>query len=227
MAEQLSFPLGDFEESGTTTHSTSADVMRRLAELGLDMEVLEQAVHHGHNGAERATALHAKTAAGTYRWNETVAALRAELVERGWIPSDVKNAPRILNEEKNVSIMVATGDQNTGTSKIPKNATSKGSMTQADVWNNGNQLVIEEVASLLAEKSPATWVLLYFYSRQYNHIRLELSLPSGMENGFISEWEERIILPKIDLGDSESLFDAQPDNTTPEIRFDIGDADAV
>ncbi|MDO4898943.1 MAG: hypothetical protein Q3965_06490 [Rothia sp. (in: high G+C Gram-positive bacteria)] len=230
MADMDFLPLPDFETSEPKVLFSEDSVSARLAELGLDIDVFHQALNHGHNGAGRVTGAHSKIAAGTYRWHETLAAMRNELGERSWKQSDVKNAPRMVSPDGRISLMVVTGNAKTGTKKTPSNATTKGTMTQQDVWNNGesDQQQIEEVAQILASQQPVTWVLLYFYSREFNHLRAELSLPNahGMTNGYITKWDERIILPKIEFGEQEYLLDAQPD-TTPDIDFYIGNADAV
>lgn len=227
-------PIPGLEEPEVvvTTTVERASVEARLHELGLVYADFEEALNEGQNGARRVTASHAKTAAGTYRWNETLAAFRNNLIAKGWIQTDEKNAPRIVSPDGSISIIVATGNEKTGTKMIPSNATTKGIMTQQDVWNNGwsEQQAIEEVEEMIARSTPETWVLLYFYSKKFNHIRAELSRPKPheMKNGFISEWDERIILPKIDLNGTELLSDAQADNTeTQDVEFTIGDAEAV
>lgn len=230
MHDAPALPMPGYEKIGSSIVHRGADAKARLAELGLTLEVLEQALHYGHNGAERTTGSHSKIAAGTYRWHETVAALRSALVAERWAQKDDLNAPRIISPDGKVSLMVATGNQNTGTKQMPKNATPKGIMTQQDVWNNGisDQQAIEEVEAMLAGKRPLTWVLLYFYSAKRNHLRAELSLPAvqGMEGGYITRWDERIVLPTIEFEAGQSLSDAQPD-TTPGIDFFIEDAEAI
>lgn len=230
MSVEPYLPISEIADIRNPVVYRDAGVKTRLAELGLSLEVLEQALHYGHNGAERTTGSHSKIAAGTYRWHETVAALRSALVEQHWVQKDDLNAPRIISPDGKVSIMVATGNQDTGTKRTPKNATPKGIMTQQDVWNNSvtEQQAIAEVEAAIAEKQPLTWVLLYFYSQRRNHIRAELSLPSvqDMKGGYITQWDERIILPKIEFEDDMSLPDAQPD-TTPGIDFFIEDAEAI
>lgn len=202
---------------------------KRLSELGVELEVLKQALMSGHNGAGQVTAVHPKTAAGTYRWYETVAALRDSLTREGWKQTDYRNAPRIMHPERNVSIMVATGNDKTATKDTPSNATAKGVMTQRDVWNNSDseQQVIQEVVEMIESQTPATWVLLYFYSQKFNHIRAELSLANAMDDrGFITKWEERLILPVMDLSGEEELLDIQSDDVPEDIIFEIGNEQA-
>ena len=228
MAGNDPLPLPEFTENLTLVRKDE-NAKQRLAELsGLTLDVFEEALFSGHSGSARSTASHAKNAAGTYRWHETLAALRSALTSQQWEQRDEKNAPRIVSPDGKIALMVATGNAKTGTKDNPSNATSKGIMTQLDVWNNdeSQQMVIEEIAKLISSTSPKTWMLLYFYSERYNHIRAELSQPTQMQGGFVTKWEERIILPTIELGTADMLSDAQPDET-PEIDFEIGNADAV
>lgn len=225
-------PLFNLENSPEPTSLlTSKEALTRLSEIGIELEVLNQALRSGHNGAAQVTAVHPKTAAGTRRWDETVASLRNSLIQEGWKQTDYRNAPRIVNPENNISIMVATGNNKTGTKEDPSNATAKGVMAQQDVRNNNGagQQVIQEVAEMREAQTPITWVLLYFYSQQFNHIRAELSRPSadGMDDqGFITKWEERIILPVMDLSGETELLDIQSDEIPEDIIFEIGNEEA-
>lgn len=223
-------PLFTVENSPKSIAPLRGDAaLNQLSELGIELEVLKQALMSGHNGAAQVTAVHPKTAAGTYRWYETVAALRDSLIQEGWKQTDHRNAPRIMHPELNVSIMVATGNEKTGTKDTPSNATAKGVMTQRDVWNNSDseQQVIQEVVEMIESQTPATWVLLYFYSQKFNHIRAELSLASAMDDrGFITKWEERLILPVMDLSGEDELLDIQSDDVPEDIIFEIGNEQA-
>lgn len=214
-----------------TSPLTQKEISTRLSEIGVELEVLNEALRNGHNGAAQVTAVHPKTAAGTYRWYETVASLRNSLVLEGWEQTDYRNAPRIVNPEGSISVMVATGNNKTGTKETPSNATAKGVMTQRDIWNNkdSEQQVIQEVIEIIESQTPITWVLLYFYSQQFNHIRAELSRPSSDgidEQGFITKWEERIILPVMDLSGEAELEDIQSDEIPEDIIFEIGNEEA-
>lgn len=80
---------------------------------------------------------------------------------------------------------------------------------------------------MIESQTPATWVLLYFYSQKFNHIRAELSLANAMDDrGFITKWEERLILPVMDLSGEEELLDIQSDDVPEDIIFEIGNEQA-
>ena len=229
MSVDTPLPLPEFnEQTVSIIRGTQAEA--RLAELsGLNVEDFAEALMSGHQGAARATGAHAKNAAGTFRWHDTLAALRATLAERGWNLKDEKNAPRAVSPDGKTAVMVVTGNIKTGTKDSPSNATPKGNTTESDVKGNneGEQLQLEGMAELAQEQRPKTWVFLYFYSQNRNHIRAELSLPSSFDqkSGMINKWEERIILPIIEFGADDVLIDAQPDET-PEIDFEIGNEEA-
>ncbi len=205
--------------------------LKRLSELGIELEIFKQALANGHGGAGQTTAVHARTASGSYRWHETLASFRDSLVQKGWKQTDYRNAPRIVNPEGNISIMVATGNKKTGTKDTPSNATAKGSMAKRDLRNNSDsgQQVIQEVIEAEKAYAPTTWVLLYFYCKKSNHIRAELSLPSAdgiSDRGFITKWEERLILPVMDLSGEDELLDIQSDDVPEDIIFEIGNEQA-
>ena len=167
MAGNDPLPLPEFTENLTLVRKDE-NAKQRLAELsGLTLDVFEEALFSGHSGSARSTGSHAKNAAGTYRWHETLAALRSALTSQQWEQRDEKNAPRIVSPDGKIALMVATGNAKTGTKDNPSNATSKGIMTQLDVWNNdeSQQMVIEEIAKLISSTSPKTWMLLYSIAR--------------------------------------------------------------
>lgn len=174
-----------------------------LARLGLSVEVLQAALRAGEIGAGNTTKFHPVIAAGVTRWFDTVAALRGQLSEQGWKLDEQKNSPRVLSLDRTVSVMTVGGNADTGDQfHTPRTARRKGIATQDAV--HSNQLVLPfPVTTVDGDRKPAedqaTWVLLYFRSADPNEIRAELSYPTSFENGEISRWRQRIILPTLVL----------------------------
>ena len=161
---------------------TAQDAPSVLALLGLDNGVLMDSVRTGVARAQDVTAFHPVTARGYTQWSETVAYLRQELVGRQWAQGDPQNSPRVFSPDGKTSIMVVGGNADTGVSveKDPRTARRRGPATRAAV--------------------PLTWVLLYHWSKDEPTVRAELSLPAAVtDDGDISRWSHRILLPPQDL----------------------------
>ncbi len=99
--------------------------------------------------------------------------------------------------------MTVGGNADTGDeTRTPRTARRKGAATHEAV--HSNQLVLPFPVTVvngtdMAAKGQATWVMLYFRSADPNEIRAELSYPTSFENGEISTWRQRIILPTLVL----------------------------
>lgn len=173
-----------------------------LGHLELDAGVLMDSVLGGVREARNITPEHPVTARGFTQWSDTVAALRARLMARGWTKEDPQNSPRVISPGQAVSIMVIGGNAATGKSLQikPGTARRRGPMTTSAVEVNVQQMLDLsglEVAS--PSRTPLTWVLLYHVSYSERVVRAELSLPEGIEDDSISHWFSRIILPSQDL----------------------------
>lgn len=191
-----------------------------LGHLGLDAQVLMDAVLGGVRAAQNITPDHPVTARGFTQWSETVAALRASLLESGWTKEDPQNSPRIISPEQAVSIMVVGGNGATGRSVDiePGTARRRGPMTTAAVEVNVQQtLDLPGLESASPDPTSVTWVLLYHVSYSEGVARAELSLPDAIEDGNISHWQARIILPSQHLAGVDIPFSA----TTPEDDVDF------
>lgn len=202
------------------------DVETTLDKLGLNVSELQDAAKANFLAQASCTANDAPTAAGFIGWNASVKTLRESLITRGWENKDIKNSPRIVNTDKNISIMVATGDDATGNPfRNPRTKSHKGATTRTAIHNNEVQtsLFPEEaiphvipVASI-GHSTGSTWVLLVHVhidkaiEKPRHYVRCELSMPMGMdETGHIDIWRERIILPEITIN-PDDLIDTVDD----------------
>lgn len=182
------------------------EVANRLRELetALNEELFLEANKRGYEARKEATPAHAPTAAGTYHWHAFIPALRTALIINGWQMKDHKNCPLIVSPDKNMMILVMTGNSDTGKKYAnPSNQASKGSVVDEGVQMNKQYELFENAAiSTLKRGISGTqlWVLLYHVERTKDgdkEIRTELSLPSQFKNKKILEWAERIILNPI------------------------------
>jgi hypothetical protein len=200
----------------------------RLAELGLDALVLTQAIQRCHVVADGYTENHPPIGRGIGQWTEVVAAMRDQLIPRGWTRDDRENLGLTVNATKTIAISVATGDENTGNpDRIPSTRYSKGPKTQSAVIINALQLDLFGNVQLTPQqlkKYPGvmTFMLLFHRDPMAKETRVELSRPVRMNSdGDVIEWAERIILPPVPFGiEGAKISDDVPrkQQTLPEVK---------
>jgi hypothetical protein len=136
--------------------------------------------------------------------------------------------PRTFNDERGVSIIFQTGDENTGilAGVEPTTRNPKGTATRDKVSANVEQLALFE---LVPRDGPAgqsyNWVFLAAVVDGF--LRTELSLPRDInEEGKPCGWAERIILPEEPLARDAATTNPdtgdKPDNTsTDDVNIDV------
>lgn len=193
-----------------------AEAVDRLTELGLTVDLVERTIMRAEAEAATCTAFDPPMMAGFIRYGRTVRFLREELVPLGWDYDSPRNFCRTISPNREFAIVSSSGDEATGhpemtpTTKYPKGyATAQAVDTNGQLGFDFDDLTIEEPLS--GDAQLATWFLLYQVDGDV--IRAEISLPSAMDSGSISDWEERIILP------------AFPLNAEPEAERPVDDDD--
>jgi hypothetical protein len=182
----------------------------RLSELGLDEGTLRAAVGRGFLARNECTENHPRMFPGVVTWAETVAALREQLLPRGWGRSDDNNFSRVVRGDGAVCIIVATGNEATGLlNESPSTKAAKGRNTVEAIAINNAQFELFEDSAVLQRSldtdgdadGMVTWVLLIH--RDVAEMRYELALPSKIDpDGRINQWKERIILRPIPFGEA-------------------------
>lgn len=175
-----------------------AEALERLGELGLTVEIIERAIRRAEAEAATCTALDPPIMAGLIRYGRTVRFLREDLVPMGWDFDDPRNFSRTIHPSRQFALVASSGDDATGNATLtPTTKYAKGYATACAVDTNG-QLAFDfgdlgNETELSDNEQLATWFLLYHVTG--DEIRAEVSLPSAMAGGKISDWLERIILP--------------------------------
>ncbi|MEK6747485.1 MAG: hypothetical protein AABY33_10705 [Pseudomonadota bacterium] len=203
------------------TYKEPQDVKTTLDSLGLNVNELQDAAKANFLAQASCTANDAPTAPGFIGWNASVKTIREYLIVRGWESKNIKNSPRIVNTDKSISIMVATGDDATGNpSIIPKTKSHKGATTRTAIYNNEAQTSLFPEEAIphvipvvsIGHSTSSTWVLLvHVYidkaiEKPRHYVRCELSMPVGMDDtGHIDNWRERIILPEITINPDDLI----------------------
>lgn len=182
------------------------EVIGRLHDLGLVVPVVQEAVEEGVAPVIACTGHDPVQLAGILGWGKITRAFRDRMVPTGWKARAVRGQAITTSPDGTVSVIVAAGDENTGRDGGPQPTTrsAKGPATKdAVAWNQHSFAEISaEFAKVAPDRAMArTWVLLYFIDEDEDEVRVEISLPTHIhDNGFVSEWHERIIVPAVELG---------------------------
>jgi hypothetical protein len=195
--------------------------VNRLAELGLSVELIERVVRRADADVSTFTELDPPILLGLTRWGRMSRYLREELVPEGWTFDNPRNLARTIHPGGEFAIVAATGDELTGLAGLlPTTRYRKGDATVRAVAVN-EQLTFDFgdgfTPDLTADAGALlTWILLFFEDE--SEFRVELSLPDGIEDGRITSWAERIILPSFPRDEDAvaTLFTMMSADTRPD-----------
>lgn len=179
-------------------------VEARLQELSSDLVIslLHNAIQGGLEARNDITHASAVTAAGVQQWFKTVEHLRTQLGDKQWRIHNERNCPFISSPDRSVSIVVMTGNSETGKlgSEDPTNQAEKGAVVEGFVQSNGQLELFNQESFRLAKANQSetqVWAFLYHYDKALNEVRFELSYPTGFDKKKIIKWGERLILGSI------------------------------
>lgn len=187
----------------TVVHIDSMDVQVRLAQLGLRLEYLHEAILVGEAARNSCTDNDPPMLRGFLAWGRRMRGLRDILGPLGWRRDDADNYATVVDAANAVAIATCSGDDGTGLQHaIPKTKHPRGAATEAVIEEN-QQLEFDgfrqTMAAIQANPAPcATWILLV--ARTSTHLYCELSLPASQgTDDRIDQWIERILLPSLPL----------------------------
>src|ERR1700722_9045718 len=177
--------------------------------LGLSVDLVERVVRQADAKASFCTALDPPIMEGLTRWARTNRFLREELIPLGWGFDNPRNLPRTIHPGGQFAIVATTGDDVTGLADLlPAPKYAKGYATTRAVEVN-EQLTLDfgdfgdfgdfDVAVPPARDHLLTWLLLVHRADDGFHVAL--SLPDQIDDGRITSWAERIILPVFPRGE--------------------------
>ncbi len=179
-------------------------VEARLQELSPDLAIklLCNAIQGGLGARNDTTRASAVTAAGVQQWLRTVEGLRSLLSEKQWHIHNEKNCPFISSPDRSISIVVMTGNSETGKQGFedPTNQAEKGVVVEGFVQSNRQlELFNQDSLKLVKanQKETQVWAFLYHYDKLLNQVRFELSYPTGFNKKKITGWGERLIFGSI------------------------------
>lgn len=200
----------------------------RLAELGLTADILRESLEEGWRVAADCTRHDPPSLPGIIVWGKTIRHLRDRLVPAGWRSNNTMNYATVISPDGKTALGVAAGDERTGRKGLPPCTRSpKGPATRRAL--DRNQLTLSDFADyfpkptrrLVTGLQRRTWLLLHYVDEDEGEIRLELSLPSEMDDhGRIVAWRERIVLEPIPRL-PEALSGGGTGDERPEVEVSI------
>jgi hypothetical protein len=176
----------------------------RLGELGLGVVVLHRAVRAGIEARATRTGLAPRNAQGTDLVSHTVEELRLLLEPAGWTADWAGGQERTVSADGLTAVIVSTGAGAVGDLRgDARTAHPKGPLMRHAVTENLGFVQEEIPLGLFEPPAPGArrlcWVLLV--KVEPGRALLELSVPTGMREGVVDSWAERIPLPPLPLGD--------------------------
>lgn len=204
-----------------------AQVEARLQELhpDLTLSLFRDVITGGLSSRNEVTEASAPTAAGVLQWLRTVHDLRTVLATFQWNIHQQQNCPFISSPNRAVSIVVMTGNSETGKKGFedPTNQAEKGTVAEEFIKQNHQLELFNRESFKFAKggqkENQAVWALLYHYDKKLKEVRFELSLPTGFGKRKITEWGERLILGSIP--DSPDDFAIRQDKPNDPAKVDV------
>lgn len=179
---------------------STSQVATALADIGVAEDLLANAVTTGFQYAATCTENDPANFEGLMFWARTVRHLRDELIaEKGWVRGNDRNYATVVRPDGYVQIAVAAGDSAVGkVDASPTTRTQKGTLTKEAIVRNQMSFFFMESDRTDVVPSRRTWILLHYLDNDVGEIRLELSLPSVMDDAdYVIDWSHRIILAPI------------------------------
>lgn len=213
-------------QSEAVVYEEPVSVAGRLHALGIDQLTLVESVKEGAAFVLACTKHDALYLPGILGSGKIVRALRDRLIPRGWAYSNPRNYALTTEPGESFAIAVAGGDVSTGSEETPTTRSEKGPATRDAIYGNLQHQLSEIDPQFPRVDKPLTiqtWILLYFIDDHLNELRMELSLPSGMDHdGFVTSWRERIVLPAEPFGaPSKSVDKPKDDGDQGEVIVEV------
>lgn len=202
-------------------------VETRLQELHPDLSttLFKDAIRGGLGARNDITRASAPTAAGVQQWLKTVEDLRTLLAAPQWHIHEQLNCPFISSPDRSISIVVMTGNSETGKNGVedPTNQAEKGAVAESFVQQNSQLELFNRDSFEFAkkgQKETQVWALLYHYDKALNEVRFELSLPTGFNKKKITHWGMRLILGSIPNNPADFTIRKDEPNTPATVEVE-------
>lgn len=190
--------------TGVRIHQ-AADAETRLRELGLSISIMQNAMRAGLKAFLECTDDDPSVVRGMLLFGKIVRSLREQLKADGWEKETTRNLELTVQADGRVKLMVTRGTSSSGDpSGHPETKRERGQAVVDELreLRDGPMLPLPGLQEFLpqtrsqAEPFGERWILLYH--RNQNVLNAELSSPYSIDKGTrISQWSERIILPRV------------------------------
>jgi hypothetical protein len=207
------------------------DVGNRLEELGLDRAKLSDIRDAMVSARADCTNNDPPSAPGWSSWRMGTRRLREVILrEKNWEKDETDQISAVVNQKLRIRIAVANTDDATGLEiegHLPQNRSKKGAATDRAVQANQGSFIDAldaslKVIPLKGGKEPSgpikTWYLCVY--NEGDTVRSELSCPSGLDNGFFTDFVERIFLDDGEEGGGGAVRRRNDDGGKPP-EFDV------
>jgi hypothetical protein len=184
----------------------------RLRQLDLSADELREAIHVGYTAASTCTAHDPLSLPGTLAWGKGIGHVRDLTAPRDWKADRDSNYETAVHPSNSHAVALAAGTPDTGREDgLPRTKTPKGPATGRAVKRNA-QLPLGHETDVFAgtgepvdDSARETWLLLHYYDKDAEEIRVELSCPMEMKGKQITQWRERIILEPIPFSEDVDI----------------------
>ena len=208
-------------------HSKSFEVDGRLADFGLNLDQVIEIVKACAAAQGGCTDNDPPGARGFESWRWGVRRAREILRPLGWDKDDTGGFSTIVNHDRKFRLAIMNADDGVGTvDRVPQNRSRKGAISE-QVSTANRQLAFPGVSEWPIPVNQgdqtdvsgyATWHLCVY--KNDVTVRAELSLLSGFENGFYTEFIEKIFI--LSDGDWDPLsIGVSPGGDEPGQEFDV------
>lgn len=204
----------------TKVFKSPIEVGNRLEALGLSRDQILDVVDAMVGAKADCTPNDPAGAAGWSSWRMGIRRLREVLVGDEWERDEIDQIPGVINADLRIRITVANTDDATGlelTDRFPQNRSRKGAATDRVVQANQGSFMeaLEESLNVVQLKPPpkdsrpiVTWYVCTYC--EGDEFRAEISCPAGLDNGYFTDFIERILIVGAEAGDEAPARRRQP-----------------
>lgn len=196
---------------GTFIFYNFEEVEHRLSRQGLSVIIPWEAAKAGYDSLLENSVHAPPSGKGIGIWSAEMGRLRELLLPKGWEKCDKDFFSTVIHYDEEIAIVVMAGNDETGLKDgKPKsrsrkvNRTRKGVAIRHAIEVNKhflayqhNPLWFNEMG--ITERPLRTWVLLHNIgpnTSSFEDVRIELSLPVGLTDGYVSTWQERLLIAR-------------------------------
>jgi hypothetical protein len=189
----------------TVVYSEIEEVRRRLKELGLTLEGLQEVVRQGEYARAEATDHDPVTAEGGDAYRYRVRALRDTFCPVGWTKHVEGGLEMIRTSDGSRAVITRGGNADVGVKGThPQPNRALGGSTKKAV-GGGTLMLDPNWFNRGSSSRPSRELFMLLVHRRGDVAQSELSLPSEVDDGQVATWLERVLLPNLNLGGDEAI----------------------